>query len=107
MIDFNILLEVCAGISIIGGACAYAGKLFKKLSAPLENLEKRLDHHDECLAKDKKRLDELEGQLKTNNSSTNLLLKAMMTILAHLETNNNTNEMKQMRKDIENYLIDR
>lgn len=107
MIDIGILLEVCAGISIVGGACVYASKFFAKLTQPLTEMEKKLEHHDKCLENDNLRLDALEKQMKGNESATNLLLKSMMTMLGHLETNNNTNEMKKARKDIENYLIDR
>ena len=107
MISIHIILEICAGISIIGGACVYAGTFIKALTEPLKDIQDKLDHHDECLARDKRRIDELEEQIRGGEKSTNLLLKSMMTILAHLETNNNTNEIKHMRKTIENYLIDR
>ena len=106
-ITLGLVLKVCAVIVTIGGALAYIAKWLSKLTQPITDMQITLERHAEYLERDKERLDKLEKEIDGNKDATNLILKSIMTMLAHMETGNSTKQMAKMRKDIEEYLIDR
>ena len=106
-ITLGLILKVCAAIVAIGGALAYVAKWLNKLTQPITDMQITLEKHAEYLERDKERLDRLEKELDGNKDATNLILKSIMTMLAHMETGNSTKQMAKMRKDIEEYLVDR
>ena len=106
-ITLGLILKVCGGIVAVGGALAYIAKWLNKLTQPSTDMQITLEKHAEYLERDKERLDKLEKEIDGNKDATNLILKSIMTMLAHMETGNSTKQMAKMRKDIEEYLIDR
>ena len=106
-ITLGLILKVCGVIVAIGGALAYIAKWLSKLTQPITDMQITLERHAEYLERDKERLDKLEKEIDGNKDATNLILKSIMTMLAHMETGNSTKQMAKMRKDIEEYLVDR
>ena len=106
-ITLGLVLKVCGVIVAVGGAFAYIAKWLSKLTQPITDMQITLERHAEYLERDKERLDKLEKEIDGNKDATNLILKSIMTMLAHMETGNSTKQMAKMRKDIEEYLIDR
>ena len=106
-ITLGLILKACGVIVAIGGALAYIAKWLNKLTQPITDMQITLEKHAEYLERDKERLDKLEKEIDGNKDATNLILKSIMTMLAHMETGNSTKQMAKMRKDIEEYLVDR
>lgn len=69
-------------------------------SKPIEELRARMDAHDQMLARDKKRLDDME-ELHT------VLLRSIKSILSHEVNGNSVDKMKQSMQEIDDYLIRR
>ncbi|MDD6096550.1 MAG: hypothetical protein PUC20_03515 [Firmicutes bacterium] len=106
-ITLAMVLKACAVIGAVGAAVVYIIKLLQAIVKPISDMQATLEKHAEYLEKDKERLDKLEKEIDGNKDATNLILKSIMTMLAHMETGNSTKQMAKMRKDIEEYLIDR
>ena len=106
-ITVGMIIEACGLIVAVGGALVYISRWLKRLTQPITDMQTTLEKHAEYLERDKERLDKLEKEIDGNKDATNLILKSIMTMLAHMETGNSTKQMAKMRKDIEEYLIDR
>ena len=97
-----------AGIIVaLGSAWKVVLEAKRALNKPHEETNKKFEHYDECLAKDKKRIDELETTLKILGRDNEIELKALRDIINHLRTDNNTGEMQKVEDDIDKYLISR
>lgn len=107
MITVELIMQICAIIAAVGAAVVWIGKLIARALQPITDMQARLNKHAEFLESDQDRLEKIEAELEGNSDSTKLILKSIVTMLAHLETGNSTNQMAKMRKDIENYLINR
>lgn len=82
-------------------ACAVVVALvtyIKQAVEPVKKFNDRIDKIEEHQAKDLERIDDMEDCL-------HLLLKSNMALLAHGEDNNHTGELKAMKKEINDYLI--
>ena len=103
--ESQILVAIIAGGSaVIGGVLS---GVFSILLQHLKHKDEQEDNRDEwknyvneCLDKDKKRLDSIEETDK-------LILRALMALLGHSEDGNHTGELSARRQDIEQYLIER
>ncbi|WP_072684066.1 hypothetical protein [Holdemania sp. Marseille-P2844] len=65
-----------------------------------EKDEKRLDDHDEKLARDLARLQDAEAADK-------IMCKCLLALIDHEITGNGTERMKQIRTELQQYLIDK
>lgn len=101
------LIVLASGIAAIGTAWKTIKEAQKALNKPKEELSDKLKHYDECLANDKKRLDEIEGALERQKKDNEVMLKTLKELIKHFRTNNNTDEMKKVEENIDNYLIER
>ena len=66
----------------------------------LEKNEKRLDDHDERFARDLARLQDAEAADK-------IMCKCLLALIDHEITGNGTELMKQIRTELQQYLIDK
>lgn len=104
VITVSTLLEICAGISCVGLAIGYLVRGFKAVKKPVNDLNEKFAHYDECLSKDKKRLNELSATAEANTQCMKLLLESTMAILGHLEDGNHTKMLSEKKAKIESYL---
>lgn len=106
-LSWATLIVLASGITAIGAAWKTIKEAQKALNRPKEELSDKLKHYDECLAKDKKRLDEIEANLELEKKDNEVVLKTLKEIIKHLRTKNNTDAMKKVEENIDNYLIER
>ena len=101
------IVSVAGVIIAIGSAWKVIVEAKRALNKPYKDIEAKFKHYDNCLAKDKERLDVLEGSLRILGKDNEIELKALRDIINHLRTDNNTGEMKRVEDDIDEYLIKR
>lgn len=99
-ITYDKFLAVCAGFTCVCVAAGWLIKIIKALKKPGDDINQKLDN-------DNKRLKELEDQYKYITSAIGVLMRCDLVILGHLRTNNNTGQMADMEKDIQQFLIKR
>lgn len=75
-----------------------AGKPHKENEERIDALEEEVNGIKEVLDRDKDRIDDLE-------EGNRVIIKAMSALLSHGIDGNNTDEMKERRDDLQNYLI--
>ena len=92
----SLILWVCGAIAAVGAAVAVIVKAVTAAKSPW----KKLDQHSGYFANDKTRMDIMdEGSRVTQ--------KAILAILSHAIDGNNVDELKQAKKELQNYLIER
>ena len=72
----------------------------RRRNAPVDNLETKVDDHEERLDRDHKRLNELED-------SNRIILRALMAMLSHEINGNSDDKLKSSYDEIQQYLIDK
>ena len=106
-ISTTTLLDICALVVAVGGALTYIIKGVNTAKRPIEELQMQLDEHFEMLARDKKRLDEIEKVLDQQSDTNRLMLECLLAVLGHLEDGNHTNQMKETRSKVESFLLEK
>lgn len=104
-ISTTALTEACALIVAIGGAITYMMKGIREAKRPIEELQKQLDEHFDMLARDKKRLDDHDKAMDAQGETNRLTLECLLVMLGHLEEGNHSNQMKETRRKVEEFLI--
>lgn len=105
--SFDQVVTICAGFAVICGAAVWIIKIIQNLKHPsemrnnrLSEIEGQLARHDECLARDKGRIDRIdEGNRVTQ--------RAILALLSHGIDGNEVASMKRAKDDLEQYLINR
>ena len=102
---FTALLAAAGAVSTLGAAANWLVKLVRALKSPnteqdrrLARLETRMREVDAFLARDKKRLDTMEG-------STRVTQRALLALLAHGIDGNHRSQMEEAKKELELHLI--
>ena len=113
---FNLVLAISGAIVSVSAAVTVIAKVFEKIKAPdkkqnerIEALEgavikinSRLDDGSKHFAADRKRIDELEESMKATNR---IIIESLQALTAHAIDGNNTQELKDVKKSLNNYLI--
>lgn len=101
------VLALCSAIVVISGAVHVVINLFYKVSAPnkvqntrLDNIELRLEKHDEFFRRDLKRFEGLE-------EGNRVTQRAILALLSHSIDGNEIGELKEAKKELQEYLIKR
>ena len=93
-------LAVCVGFSSICAAGAWLIKIIHGVKKPSEDIKTKLDN-------DNKRIKAHEEQSAFIRKAISLLLQDDLVILNHLRTTNNTGEMAEQEKKVQDFLIKR
>ena len=93
-------VAVCVSFSSVCVAGGWVLKIIKGLRKPSVDVNEKLDN-------DNKRLKALEDQSAFILKAISLLLQDDMVILNHLRTTNNTGEMAEQEKKVQEFLIKR
>lgn len=110
-----------ASISAVAGIIVVIGSAWKViieakrvLNKPHQDLLDKFKHYDECFARDKERLDNMEEIIRKLSANNEMLSKdneieliALRDIINHLRTDNNTGEMQEIEDNIDEHLITR
>lgn len=104
---WNVIQIACAGIITLGGAGAIIVGLYKWAKKPDNDRDDRIKRHDEMLDNDNKRLRELEREQAEMKEAQSVLMKSMLALMSHAIDGNHTEDLKQARDDMQNYLLRR
>ncbi|MBQ6091695.1 MAG: hypothetical protein IJL07_10580 [Lachnospiraceae bacterium] len=113
---FNLVLAISGAIVSVSAAVTVMAKVFEKIKAPdkkqneriaaLEGavikINSRLDDGSKHFAADSKRIDDLEESMKATNR---IIIESLQALTAHAIDGNNTQELKDVKKSLNNYLI--
>ena len=113
---FNHVLAISGAIVSVSAAVTVMAKVFEKIKAPdkkqneriaaLEGavikINSRLDDGSKHFAADSKRIDDLEESMKATNR---IIIESLQALTAHAIDGNNTQELKDVKKSLNNYLI--
>lgn len=104
---FETILAALGAITAFGAAATYFVKLWKWYKAPNEEqdrrigqLEKRVDRHEDLLAKDNIRLEQIER-------SNAVEMRALLAMVNHMIDNNHTDTLLKVREELSDYLTNR
>ena len=92
-----VLVLVGAYNTVMGAVRNYREEK-KRKDAPVNTLEDTVKKHDERLAKDHERLNDLED-------SNRIILRALMAMLSHEINGNSDDKLKDSFDEIQKYLI--
>ena len=96
VITLNDLLYLCGAIATIWGAY----KIIKEIKKPSDDLKATVKKHDELLTKNKEEIKEIEEGQK-------VICKSILAMINHELTGNDVTNMKKMRDELQDYLIER
>ena len=102
-----VLMAVCAAIVAVGGAVGVIVKLARYLQAPQKAASESIDilkEHDE---RDYRRLDELERAVDEQSKQNRLMIRGLLQLITHEIDGNHVDQLKEIRDDFEQYLIER
>ena len=113
---FNLVLAISGAIVSVSAAVTVMAKVFEKIKAPdkkqneriaaLEGavikINSRLDDGSKHFEADSKRIDDLEESMKATNR---IIIESLQALTAHAIDGNNTQELKDVKKSLNNYLI--
>lgn len=101
------VLAFCSAIAVISGAVHVLMDFIYKLSAPnklqnkrLDNIELRLDKHDEIFKNDLHRFEEIDAGSRVTQ-------RAILALLSHSIDGNEVAELREAKKELQEYLIKR
>lgn len=114
VIDTNSILAWCTFIAAVCVAAVWIWKAIKPIFKPikkmqdeLEEIEKRGHDHDERFQKGEDRMARHDEMLQEIQADNKIMMKSLALLLSHAETGNNTGEVAQGRRELENYLINK
>ena len=94
MITIQTLLAIAGGISIIAGGVAAV----IRLGDPYKKLKEQVDENTKHLASDRRQLMELDA-------SNQIICRTLLAMLDHQITGNSIEKLKDVRQELNNFLI--
>lgn len=115
---FAIVVAVCGAIVTVSAAMTAIAKLINKTKEPnkkqdekiaaleeeVKKINERLERGDNRFHEDADRVDALEASMKTTNK---VIIESLQALTAHAIDGNNTQELKDAKKSLDDYLINR
>ncbi len=102
-----VMMGLCGAIITLGGAIAVCVKLYSWARKPTEDAQSVLEEHDTWFAADKRRIEALEKRQDEADEMNRLQLQALVTLLGHEIDGNHTSQLKEVRDEIQMYLINK
>lgn len=106
-LDTATLIYLASSIAVIAAAVKVLLSAKKALLKPLDDINKKLETHDEFLTNDKTKLDKIDYILADLVDAINMLIETQKTTLEHLEDGNHTGEIKEAIEEIDKWLLSR
>lgn len=104
-LTWGTFLYVASAIGIIWTAAKCIGEARKAVSKPFEENETRMNKIESSIDNNKKRMDNLERKQNDIADDVRQLLSATVVMLSHMESGNNTGEIRQKHSELSEYLI--
>ena len=109
-----LILAVCGSIVTISAAIGVITKALDKARAPEKEQNERLDAHekrlnalDEIIIKFREYFDNDDRRFKEIEKSNKITQSALLALLKHSINGNDTESLKEARKNLEEYLIEK
>jgi len=109
-----LILAVCGAIVTISAAIGVIAKALDKARAPEKEQNERLDAHekrlnalDEIIVKFREYFDNDDRRFKEIEKSNKVTQSALLALLKHSINGNDTESLKEARKNLEEYLIEK
>ncbi len=109
-----LVLAVCGAIVTISAAIGVITKALEKARAPEKEQNERLDAHekrlnalDEIIVKFREYFDNDDRRFKEIEKSNKITQSALLALLKHSINGNDTESLKEARKNLEEYLIEK
>ena len=109
-----LILSVCAAIVTISAAIGVIVKAIDKARAPEKRQNERLDAHekrlnalDDIIVKFREYFDNDDRRFKEIEKSNKITQSALLALLKHSLNGNDTESLKEARKNLEEYLIEK
>ena len=99
------LLAVFGGIACIGGGMAYIVKLLQWVKKPNDKQDQLLREHTNLLKKHAELLDKDSRRLTELEEQDRLVMQALFALLSHGIDGNDVDAMKNVKAQIQKYLI--
>ena len=96
VITSNQIMGLCALVASLWGLW----KIVKEWKKPSDDLKSTVDKHDALLDNDNKRLKEIED-------SNRMILQCLLVLINHNITGNGIEKMKDIREELEAFLINK
>ena len=97
-----VFLGTAIGLGIIGKLILDLILAYREYRNPMQAGEKSVQ---EKLRNDHERLTKLEETTEKQDGELKLILRSQMAMIHHMIDGNNTNKLKEMQQDIEDFLI--
>ena len=97
-----VFLGTAIGLGIIGKLVLDLILAYREYRNPMQAGEKSVQ---EKLRNDHERLTKLEETTEKQDGELKLILRSQMAMIHHMIDGNNTNKLKEMQQDIEDFLI--
>lgn len=94
--SLNDFVYLCGAFGTVWGVF----KIIKELKKPSDCMKETLRKHEQYLANDKAEIDEIKEGNK-------VICKSIMTMINHELTGNDVSNMREMRDELQNYLIEK
>lgn len=106
-IDLNVatIIYLASCIITVGGAVKVLLEAKKALQKPLDEVNKKIEHYDKCLDNDMRHLEKIDEVLEENTKAINMIVDIDLTMLRHMSDGNNTGEINEKIKKIEDWLF--
>lgn len=109
-----LILAVCGAIVTISAAIGVITKALDKARAPEKEQNERLDAHekrlnalDDIIVKFREYFDNDDRRFKEIEKSNKITQSALLALLKHSINGNDTESLKEARKNLEEYLIEK
>lgn len=95
-----LVLALLGGYNVLMTAIKNRREEKRRKDAPVNNLEEKVNEHDERLDRDHKRLNDLE-------ESNRIIMRALMAMLSHEINGNSDEKLKASFDEIQQFLIEK
>lgn len=109
-----LVLAICGAIVTISAAIGVITKALDKARAPEKEQNERLDAHekrlnalDDIIVKFREYFDNDDRRFKEIEKSNKITQSALLALLKHSINGNDTESLKEARKNLEEYLIEK
>lgn len=103
----GLILAICGGISVLGGAFAYVAKVFGWIRKPEHEQNLKLQDHETRIKKLENKSDNDYEEIEELKKQNYLLLTAMLATIKHQINGDDVESLKECSASIEKYVKDR
>ena len=103
----KVLISLAAGIVAIGGAIGFIEHVVDRASIKHVKVAEQVAEHERKLEKHTEYLDSDNRRLKEMEETNKLIMRGVMGIMTHEIDGNHTEQLKQTRDEMQDYLINR